>query len=222
MASSTGLYDDSDRESMSNALSPTDGYFNERHSQPQDVLVPDPSQSARADKEREVREEIEASRAQERSSEPSRAVPQHTRNHSAFSPPTTPSRRHLDLGFEEDSHNEASPLLHSAPPAYSPPTSRSPHQHSRSGSQASAGGYNTMGRPELFPSRSEPEDLGGQSLLASAPRQDGWLDRIGDWVHGNTNKIAKYVLIILALILGIGFIVDALVNMMSYKKEVRH
>ena len=219
MASTSGLYDDSDSESLSNALSPTDGYFNERHSQPQDVHIPNPSQSTQADKEREAREESEASRSQGPSSD-SWAVSRPTSNHSTFSPPPTPARRRVDPVFEDNIQSERTPLLPAAPPAYSPPTPSSPYQHTRSASQGSAGGYSTMGRHELFMPYGEPEDLGGETLLGGPPRRDGWRQRSGDWLKENTNKIAKYVLILLALSIGIGFIVNIVTNIKGLTRKV--
>ena len=78
-----------------------------------------------------------------------------------------------------------------------------------------------MGRPDPFQLRDEPEDLGGyRPLLGGSSRQDGWRDRFSDWLSENTNKIAKYVLIILALAAGIGFIADAIINITNHHKRV--
>ena len=95
MPDNASLYDDdSDHESVRNELSPTDGYFNERHTQPQDVLVPDPSQSNSSnDKEREAREQLAASRAETSHTQaPESSRQQHISQSPVHSPLASPTQ----------------------------------------------------------------------------------------------------------------------------------
>ena len=60
----------------------------------------------------------------------------------------------------------------------------------------------------LFPSR-DPESLGGEEpLLGGEHRRGRWTRGWGEWVHDNQNKILKTILLLLALLAGIGFIVN--------------
>lgn len=212
MASNTGLYDDSDSESISNMLSPSDGYFSQR-AQPSNVMVPDPSQrNTQADKEREAREEGEASRAQEASSAAAsqRAYSNHSRRSSAFSPSSVPSTRRYDPAFQEPVQSDRTPLLPPAPPAYEPPAEDSPYRHAHSASQSStATGYNTMGGPgPIFLPDRDPEDLGGARSPGDGGRRRGLWGRVSDRIYENTDRIAKWVLVLLAIGAGIGFIIN--------------
>ena len=209
MPSNTGLYGDSDDESLSEELSPTDGYFNGRN-HPQDVLIPDPSQAlsdSNSDKAQEARQEGEASRASEAGAA--------SRRQSQHSPPSTPSsRRRIDPVFEDEAVTEATPLLPSAPPTYSAATSDRPFARSGSRSSASENSrpapHSNMGRPEIFlPSSNQPQDLGGDPLLAENwRREEGWKRQLWNRITNNTYSIAKFLIILVSLIIGIGFILD--------------
>ena len=178
MPDNASLYDDdSDHESVRNELSPTDGYFNERHTQPQDVLVPDPSQSNSSnDKEREAREQLAASRAETSHTQaPESSRQQHISQSPVHSPLASPTQAHLSSSSSPGA-TESTPLLPSAPPAYSPPAPDSPY-HARNNST-------NMGRPETFFPNRDPEDLGGeQPLLGGDPRRRPWRQRAGDWIQ---------------------------------------
>lgn len=234
MSSNSGSNDDeSDRDSIANALSPRDGYFSGSTSRPQDVMVPDPSQSnTPARKEQEALEELEASRAeasplqasasQAELSGTSSQQPAATFQPSNQSSPTSPTRRNLEYPSRRPA-DESTPLISNAPPAYYPPLPGSPYhaQHNRSISQTSNGGYDTMGRRSdtFFPDR-DPEDLGGeqQPLIREDDDQDGWGSRTKNWIRKNTDKIFKYIILALAFIVAVGFIWDLVVGIKSGRK----
>ena len=202
MQSSSGLYEDSDDESLTNELSPTDGYFNRRPVHPQDILVPDPSQdTAESDKAREAQQEATQASATPRS--PSR----HTT-------PSTSSRPRLSPDFEDDTSTERTGLISSAPPAYSPSpangTYQQPTVQSPTRSEPASRGYNTMGRQDIFLPAGEPEDLGGQSPGGySDPKQGDWKKRAQRFF-----KI-KYFIVLLALLTTIWFLIST-IKMFNY------
>lgn len=220
MASSSSLYDNSDSESLSNELSPTDGYFNERHTQPQGMMVPDPSQrNAGVDKEREAHNEAHASPRSHSRAEVSWHSSGHSRTLSEVSPRSMPTRLPLDPGFDEEAQNSRTPLLPSSPPAYSPPTSNTPYGTSRSFGRSTGPTRSALDVFHPFLSSRAPEDLGGrQPLLGGPPRDDGWRNRNWDWLCENTNRIAKGLLIFLAIAVGVGFIVDVALGVKSSHK----
>ncbi|MCJ1397991.1 hypothetical protein MMC11_001187 [Xylographa trunciseda] len=207
MPSGTGLYEDSDDESLSNELSPTNGYFNQRPNHPQDVLVPDPSQNtAEANKAREAEQEQDANTA------PGGTAA--SRGPSHFSTPSLSTRRRLDPHYEEDSHTYHSPLLPSAPPTYSAATAGNPSYPPRSSSYASAGTrnnsqYNTMGGREVFLSDGSPEDLGGSPLLGLSDREEpAWTKRGRGCFPKDLRSVIKILIGLAALAIAIGIIAN--------------
>ena len=230
MTSNSDLHDDddSDRESIANALSPRDGYFNGSDSRPRNLIVPDPSQSnSPARKEQEALEELEASRAEARNNRPSQvgvaeSSTQQQAAPSIQSSPISPTRRHHDIHTSQ-SADESTPLISSAPPAYSPPLPGSPYhtQHNRNISQASSGNYNSMGRgPDAFFPDRDPEDLGGeqQPLIGADERRDGWGHRAVRWGEENINKIFKYLMLIFVFVMAVGFIWVLVVGIKTNRK----
>ena len=218
MPSNTGLYSDSDNESLSAELSPTDGYFNGRD-HPQDVLIPDPSQaSSESDKAREAREEAETSRARDASTSP--------RRDSQYSPRSIPSRARFNPVFEDEGYTETTPLLRSAPPAYSPPASGS--TFGTPGSRSSASGndnrssIHNMDRPQIFLPTGGPQDLGGDPLLGGSRRKDddGWMSQWWKRVMNVIRAGTKYIVIAIALIVGLGFILTAVRPTWNHKVSI--
>ena len=209
MSTSSRLYEDSDNESMMNELSPTDGYFNRQSNHLQNILVPDPSQNTaesnkgiEAEEEtREAQQEAEATSAQRRAS-------QHTTQSPSF-------RRSFDPTFEDEPYTEHSSLISSAPPAYSAATSgstyRPPVPAARRNSEVRSTGYNTMGQQEIFLPRGQPEDLGGRSYRApGGSGEDGWAKRARSFFT------VKYFVILIALLIGIGFITAAILSVADH------
>ena len=206
---------ESDHESVRNALSPTDGYFNEGHSHPQDVLVADPSQaSSISNKEQEAREGLEASRAEASQAQAAESSTQNLAQGRATQPSLQPPIVDPAASDHSTSSNpaasERTPLIPQAPPAYSPPSPGSPY-HSGAGNdpQTSNGGYSTMGRQEVFFPNRDPEDLGGQEpLLGGEGRQNRQRTGWREWLHEKQNKILKSILLLLAILACIGFVVN--------------
>ncbi|KAI4141599.1 MAG: hypothetical protein LQ340_007597, partial [Diploschistes diacapsis] len=228
MPSGAGLYHDgsdyeSDNEDVRNALSPTDGYFNERPSQPLDVLVPDPSQSVSgASKEQEAREELEAHRAetsQAQAQAAQNARQQHVRQPSVHSSSASSSTGQ-PLALPAPSATEVTPLLPAAPPAYSPPSPDSPyHAHARSTSHGTGDNYSTMGRPEVFFPDRDPEDMGGaEPLLGGERRRDDWRERWTRRIQENRNNIIKLTLLLLAVVAGVGFVVNIATGWKNHRR----
>ena len=203
MPSNSGLYEDSDTDSLANELSPTDGYFNRRPTHPQDVLVPDPSQdnTGNSDKAREARQESENSAA--------------SRRQSHLTTPSTSSGRRIDPAFEEETYTESSPLIPSAPPTYSAATAGRQFaptvSHNPPGGNITDNGHNTMGRQEIFLPTGDPEDLGGRS--------DGYSDGFGkrDW-RKQVRSLFKieYLFICVVLAIGVGFITSAILGVVNH------
>ena len=221
MASQSGQYDDSDHESLSNELSPTDGYFNERHTQPQRMMVLDPSQhNARTENERDARDKAHAtSSSHHYGPEASRLPSRHSRALSEVSPRSMPTRGSLDPEFDEEAQNEGTPLLPPAPLAYSPPDSDSPFRTSRTFGWPTRSEYSTMGGSRPFLLNRAPEDLGGREpLLGGPPRDNRWRNRTWEWLCENTNRIAKGLLIFLALAMGVVFIVNVALSIKTHEK----
>ncbi|MCJ1382572.1 hypothetical protein MMC17_005685 [Xylographa soralifera] len=207
MPSGTGLYEDSDDESLSNELSPTNGYFNQRPNHPQDVLVPDPSQNtAEANKAREAEQEQGTNSAPENTIAPRR--PSH------FSTPSISTRRRLDPDFEEDFHTEHSPLIPSGPPTYSAATAGHSYPSPRSNSYASAGArnnrqYNTMDGREVFLYERPPEDLGGAPLIGLTDREEpAWKKRGRGYFPKDLRSVIKVLIGLAALAVAIGIIAN--------------
>ena len=202
MPSNSGLYEDSDNESVMNELSPTDGYFNRRPSHLPDFLVPDPSQNtAESDKGREARKEAEDASAL-------RITPQRTAQSAS-------SRRSFNPTFEDGTYTEHSSLISSAPPAYSAATAGSTYQRplpvDQRDIEVRGGGYNTMGRQEIFLPVGQPEDLGGRPYGApDGSGADSWAKRARRFIK------VKYFVILIAVLIGIGFITTAILNMVDH------
>ncbi|MCJ1307208.1 hypothetical protein MMC25_000854 [Agyrium rufum] len=117
MPDNTGLYEDSDDDSVSNVFSPTDGYFNGRPPPSHDPVVEDPSQptppSAAAAKAREAEEEAhENTEAAAIRRRPQDIVARTPSSQRRFFP---------DDPEDENDHEptESSPLISQAPPDYS-------------------------------------------------------------------------------------------------------
>ena len=153
-----GLYEDSDTESLSNELSPTDGYFNGRRNHPTDILVPDPSRET--DKAAEAQEEAEATHTSEASSA--------HRRQSQYTTRSSHSRSNLDLTLEDSRRDtEHTPLIpQSAPPAYSAATAGRSYPSEVANTATSIDSqnvsYNTIGGQGLLFPIMQPEDIGGQ------------------------------------------------------------
>ncbi|MCJ1248598.1 hypothetical protein MMC30_005816 [Trapelia coarctata] len=211
MASNSGLYEDSDDESWTNELSPTDGYFSQRPSHPQDVLVPDPLQnSADANKAREAREEREADATSEASAT-LRSESQATHNSSS-------SRRRLDPDFEDETTTEHTQLIPSAPPAYSAASADRQYSPPESNTRGSAGNapnraYNTMRRSPIFLSDGHPTDFGEVPLLSDTDhRGPAWKRRARSCLPRTWRSCAIFTVIFIALLIGVGFIASVLSN----------
>ena len=207
MPSGTGPHEDSDDESLSNELSPTNGYFNQRPNHPQEVLVPDPSQNtAEANKAREAEREQDANNTSEDPTTPRRP--------SQFSTPSVSTRRRLDPDFEEDTRTEHSPLLPSAPPTYSAATAGDAYHPPRSSSCAGVATrnnrqYNAMNGREVFLSQGEPEDLGGSPLLGLSDREEpAWKKRGRGCFPTNLRSVIKVLIGLAALAIAIGIITN--------------
>ncbi|MCJ1417946.1 hypothetical protein MMC32_004291 [Xylographa parallela] len=219
MPSGTGLYEDSDDESLSNELSPTNGYFNQRPNHPQDVLMPDPSQNtAEGNKAREAEQEQDTKSAPQDTTAPSR--PSH------FSTPSTSTRRRLDPEFEEDIRTEHSPLLPSAPPTYSAAIAGYAYHPPRSSSYANATAgnnnqYNTMNGRELFSSDGPPEDLGGSPLLGPFHREEpAWKKRGRGCCPNNLRSVIKVLIGLAGLVVAVGLIANMVTVLGHHNDEV--
>ena len=80
-----------------------------------------------------------------------------------------------------------------------------------------------MGRPETFFPNRDPEDLGGdQPLLGGDPRRRPWRQRAGDWMQEKQNKIMKTILLLLAVLTGIGFIVNIVTSFKGHREVCNH
>ena len=219
MPTQSGLYEDSDNDSqtdsLSDELSPTDGYFNQRPGHPQDVLVPDPSQGiGENSKAREAQEERNAN-----STDGTSVTTENLRRQTQTTTRSATSRRRLDIDTEE-SQTELTPLIPSAPPAYSAATAASSYHPSRFTPPASSGNgenidYSTMRRPEIFLPYRQPTDLGGGSSLG-APEFDkqGWREKLQSWLP---KSFGGYLVVFVALVLGIGFIADAITSIHNHR-----
>lgn len=214
--------DDSDVESFSEELSPTDGYFSPRNL-PHNVMVLDPSlqEGAVESKAREAQRESEASQAGHfagsdvvsqtiSTSEPFRY------SSTAYSPTSTSSNAfhpQLSPPFRRDeSYTEASSLLHPAPPpAYSAATS----QPTSSLSRGFHPDYRTISTRHLEEGevyRHEPESMGNPVAVEEQP-PPAWMIRIKKLQSRSILK--KILLVFLVSALGIGFLVTGIKNNQS-------
>lgn len=216
MASNSGLYEDSDDESWTDELSPTDGYFAQRPSHPQDVLVPDALQnSADANKASEAREERETSAASEASAT--------LRRESQATPHSASSRRRLDPDFEDETTTEVTQLVPSAPPAYSVATAGRHYNYPpESNTRGRAGttpnrGYYTMGRSPIFLPDGHPTDFGETPLLSDIDHEiPAWKRRARSCLPRSWRSCAIFTVIFVALLIGVGFIASVL-SSIQYK-----
>lgn len=163
--------DDSDVESFSNELSPTDGYFSTRD-HPQDVMVPDPSLETGPNtgdgKAQEAREDAAGSSENHAASRPASpelpassplgvAASTSSTHYSPSSPtaytPRSPTSSHRR---QDDLYSETSPLLHSTapPPAYSAAISQPALQYFNTT-------YSTISARQLESGIREPESMRG-------------------------------------------------------------
>lgn len=218
---SDNLYsaDDSDAESFSDELSPTDGYFMNRE-HPQDVMVPDPSleSSTAESKAQEAREEAQAvvrSRTVQSSVTPTISTSTSSQAYTpaassaAYTPssptsyaplsPTSSHRRHDEL------YSETTSLLHGAPPpAYSAAASSTTSQHSRQFSR----NYSTISNEQLeegLAQHHEPESMG--EPVDFNDRLPLWMTQIKKYRTRDFLKNALLVLLVLSI--GTGFLITA-------------
>ena len=77
-----------------------------------------------------------------------------------------------------------------------------------------------MGRPELFPQGREPLDLGGISISDETPRGEGWLNRLRKLIGTCCGWIGRFLVLIIAIAVGIGFIVDTIMSI--HDKDVSY
>ena len=210
MPGGPALHDDeADHESINELLSPSDGYFAEGHTHPGEVLVPDPSQGrSHLDKEQEARAEIHATTSGSPSM-PARINTSALPSSIARSPP----RSTTVVSSSPTGVNESTPLISSAPPAYSPPEPGSPY-HQRTRSTDTGGIYETMGRPETFFPNSAA-DLGGdrESLLLNDSGEKRWSSRVVRWWEENSYKVFKYIMLALALLVAVSFLVELITEL---------
>lgn len=209
--SSNALYEVSDDESWSNELGPTDGYFSQRTSHPQDVLVPDPSQNSDpTNKAREAHQESEANATSEAGAT--------LRRQSQATHHSTPSRGRLHPDFEDGNHTDISPLIPSAPPAYSAAPADRQYHSPGSYAQGSAGNtasrrYHTMGQSPIFLPDGHPIDFGEVPLLADTDHEGpAWKRRARSCLPQSRRSCAISTVIFIALLIGVGFILSAFPN----------
>ena len=201
---SSGLYGDSDTESFSNELSPTDGYFNSRQNNPPDILVPDPSQNT--DKAAEAEEETtQARRASESSSTQQRQshhIPQLSYSNRRYNP---------DLEEEEEQSENTSLIPQSAPPTYSAAISGSSQQPPVANGEFNPGGnsrnYGTIDRVGGL-SDEQPEASDGHSLPENLESKS-WKKQLKRYRCASIKKIALLILAIAMIVIAIALIVEA-------------
>ncbi|MCJ1412642.1 hypothetical protein MMC19_006739 [Ptychographa xylographoides] len=220
MPSGTGMYEDSDDENFSHELSPTDGYFNQRPSHPQDLHVPDPSQTtSETDKAREAQQEREGA-DREGSTEHGTFASRRQSHNTSHS---TSSRRRLDPEFEEETQTEHSPLIPAAPPTYSAATANRPYTPPRSDSLVGEYGrsnrqYDTMGRQEIFLPEGDPTSIGEASLPARAGG-DGrtWKKKAHGCLPNTFRSCCKVMIVLIALMIGMAFVVNAIATIHGHR-----
>lgn len=207
---SDNLYSaDSDDESMSDALSPTDGYFEIRE-HPSEMMVEDPSfeaSSTAQSKAQEARRQSEA-RSQGGDEASITSPPSSTAYNSrpftpsttaAYTPSSPSARTHATPASPKrrsvDHYTESSSLLHPvAPPAYSPavsPTTNTP-------APALAGNYNTISSSQVEEGRvqyRQPESMGAPPADVTE-RTPLWTKQVK---VSRTRKCMKNCLLVLLL-----------------------
>jgi len=219
---------ESNAESFSDELSPSDGYFNGHSASLQNVMVPDPSLAAGStaeSKAQEARAEAEANTDPQSPPSPTVASPRHPPSslHRSLTPatshqsnPTSPTSRSISSPTfshrrNDDLYSENTPLLHSPHPLAPPPTytAATSGPHSPPLSQTFNRNYRTISDHQLeegrAPSR-EPESMGRP--MDFDEREPLWPKPLivspPAWA-----KLRNLLIILLVLGLGIGFIVTA-------------
>jgi hypothetical protein len=224
MPYSDNLYsaDDSDTESFSDELSPTDGYFMQRD-HPQGVMVPDPSlepmPGMAESKAQEAGEEAEAVARSHTVRPPVSPIIATSTSSQPYTPaassaaytPSSPTsyvplspasshRRH------DDFYSETTSLLHPAPPpTYSAATSSTTSQTSRQFSR----NYRTVSNEQLeegLVQNQEPESMGGPASLSD--RHPVWMTRVKK--YRTWDFVRNALLILLVLGIGAGFLITAM------------
>ena len=201
-----GLYEDSDAESFSNELSPTDGYFNSRQNHPPDVLVPDPSQST--DKAAEAEEESGVSHLSESNSPQRRQS--HLTLHSSYY-----NRRYNSEFDEDEPHTERTPLIpQSAPPTYSAATNGfSQQSHTANGNIATAGDVRNSRTIERADSiTNEQTNDSGRHSHPNNTEPKSWRKTMKRYRCASTKTIALLILALATLAIAIALIVEAVTH----------
>ena len=204
MPSNSDLYESDDEFALN---SPSDGYFNRQYSP--NVLVPDPSlNDSHLDKAREARQEENFSGADESANA---EIGSHRRPSQSAS--QTSYRRRIEPVFEEEGYSEQSPLL-SAPPPYSAADSSNRRSTAsligRSRTRLADVNNTNMGQLEAFPQYSRPQDMGGQQDPETLP--EPWWQRLKHYISDHDRRLGRIALILTAIIVGTGFIANAIVN----------
>jgi hypothetical protein len=221
MPANTSLYNnDSDTQSLSDELSPTDGYFNERPYHPQDILVPNPEQRrSSADKEREAQEELERSCVEGASSSARREShhSEQTPHQSEYTSHSTPTRRQFDPDFQEEAQTEATPLLPAAPPTYTDATAGRPAPLTLA-TPSQSRNYNTMGQETVFFGQSQPQNLAEEPLLEGRNKEEGFGQRATRYFSSVPwRSVGRFIFITVALLIGVSFIADVIMNIQDRK-----
>ena len=213
---------DSDNESQTDPFSPSDGYFHERQEQP---LVEDPSPAGdESRKAREAREDAEDGTHAEPSHHQRTTSNFSTTMSSTESRPATQSHlsstspaRSSFSPYNEESFSENSRLLPAAPPAYSPPASDS-HIGASTGGNSAASGYGSV--PNFLGRERDPESMGGaqHEEYDDEEGESRWA-RLKDTLRScfSLRSICRVLLVIVAIAIGVGFIVDAVLTLVPEK-----
>jgi hypothetical protein len=216
--------DDSDVESFSDELSPTDGYFSNRD-HPQDVMVPDPSLETDTNTAQSKAQEAGAEAAansvshitsRQASPELSASSPLRVSvpaSSAIYSPstPTAYTTRSLTSSHrrQDDLYSETPPLLHSLapPPAYSAATLEGFNRN-----------YNTVPTHQLEEGIRELESMGRPNdFNERSPLWMKQVKRLPPW-----RLLLKNILLVaLVLILAVGFIIAAVQSSTSVSSYFR-
>ncbi|KAI9744945.1 MAG: hypothetical protein M1818_001872 [Claussenomyces sp. TS43310] len=220
--------DDSDGESFSDELSPTDGYFT-GHDRPQDLMVLDPSlqEETAESKAQEARQEADANSR----TLPAQPVPSSFLSTAPYSydfqpvasaanpPSSAPSSTSGSLtnSFRRDElYTEHSSLLNSAPP---PAYSAAASQGSAFQSEHPNRNYQTISIYDVEGGRlshREPESM-GQAIDFDSP-QPAW--RPTARILWTRSFVRNMLLVLLMVGMGVGFLVTGIKSGQSHHKEV--
>ena len=222
--SNSGLYDNiSDTESFADDLGPSDGYFNPRQPS-QNTLVRDPSlPSPEEVKAREAREENGTNR-----------VSEHREEHAQASRyiPQSPQRQRPS-SYDEELYTDRSPLIPIAPPAYEAATAGNQYRPLESSFAPENGGndrgYQTIAR-RPFGIQDEPQSMGGPVEDEGSSSDSGWFIQSSKRLRsccsvgamGRTLLILRILLVLLAVGVGVGFVVDTVLSLKGQKDTVKH